>query len=94
LGCGDATRYCVRVEGRVAEDEVAADDYESEADAVDAMEELLTEQVAFEAMLDESQDVPLSGATRDLDLCRECYGRLLHDPMSAEPRRLPRFSTN
>ena len=88
-------RYLVRVEGfAVAEEETVLD--ESEADSVDAMEEFLTEQVAFEALEEDgdSAERPPGSAKKEYDLCRGCYARMLSDPLGLETRHSPRFSRN
>jgi len=95
LAPGDNARYVLRVEGyAVCDDDTRLD--ESEADSVDAMDELLTEQVAFEAVEDEglSEDLPPANAKKDYDLCRGCYGRMLSDPLGLATRHAPRFSRN
>lgn len=91
----DEARYLVRIEGYA----VAAADAlpeESEADSVDAMDELLTEQVAFEAISEDGvrADAVPPSAKREYDLCRGCYARMLSDPLGTSARQAPRFSRN
>lgn len=95
LAAGDDSRYLVRVEGHAVVDEDTTLD-DSDADSVDAMEEFLTEQVAFEAIGEDadSAEIPLGSAKKEYDLCRGCYARLLNDPLGLETRHAPRFSRN
>lgn len=93
----DEPRYVLRLEGFAIcnQDEAIVDD--TEADSVDAMEEYLTEQVAFEAMDDSetiNSDSPPQSTKREYDLCRGCYARMLSDPLGLETRQAPRFSRN
>jgi hypothetical protein len=90
---GDEPRYLVRVEGFALSDDTELD--ETDADSVDAMEEMLTEQVAFEALdPEEAAEAGPGNARREYDLCRACYARLLNDPLGLETRHAPRFSRN
>ena len=89
-------RYLVRLEGSAVAEELPAVP-ESEADSVDAMDEFLTEQVAFEALEDKERDtveLPPVCAKREYDLCRGCYSRLLNDPLGLTARHAPGFSRN
>lgn len=95
LAPGDVPRYLVRVEGyAISEGEAALE--EIDADSVDVMDELLTEQVAFEALSEESDHTCAAPGSshREYDLCRGCYARLLNDPLGLETRNAPRFSRN
>jgi hypothetical protein len=95
LSPGDDPRYMVRVEGYAMTDEETTLD-ENDADSVDAMDEMLTEQVAFEAVEEDGDTVemPPVSAKKEYDLCRSCYARLLNDPLGLETRHSPRFSRN
>src|SRR5437016_14588033 len=91
LSPGDDPRYMVRVEGDAMTDSETVVD-ESDADSVDAMDEILTEQVAFESVDEECDglDMPPVSAKKEYDLCRGCYARLLNDPLGLETRHSPR----
>ncbi len=93
---GDDARYVVRIEGYAILDEEETVLDESEADSVDSMDELLTEQVAFEALEDESvsDDMVPASAKKEYDLCRGCYARMLRDPLGTTMRHSPGFSRN
>jgi hypothetical protein len=69
-------------------------DDEPAADLIDAMDELLTEQVALEAVQGED-DAPLPAQGRhSYRLCRGCYAKVLANPLGDAPRGQPRFSLN
>jgi hypothetical protein len=86
--------FRVTVEGRIVGQAEDSDD-ECDADSVDAMDELLTEQVAFEAVReDDDLETAPTGTTREFDLCKACYAKLLDDPLGLQTRPGVRFSRN
>jgi hypothetical protein len=94
LSGGDDPRYCIKLEGFAADEDTTLE--LSDADAIDAMDEWLSEQVAVHAADDDDDTVemPPVNATREYDLCRGCYGSMLRDPLGRERARTPRFSRN
>ncbi|CAN5477270.1 hypothetical protein BH11PLA2_BH11PLA2_17120 [soil metagenome] len=94
LSPGDEARYCVRIDGFAADEETVLE--ETEADAVDAMDEYLMEQVALEAASEDgdSPEMLPVNTSREYDLCRGCYSKLLSDPLGRQRQQSPRFSRN
>ncbi len=86
--------YAVRIEGFAVTEAVGFDDT-ADTDAVEEMDELLSELERNESQSEfETIEMPSAFAKKEYDLCGHCYAKFLSDPLGLDSRRKLPFSRN